>query len=813
MKKRMFSTALILCMALTLLPARGLAAEGGGKSQTSITVSGSVPIVSDANGSPAVEVLCGDTITLTATADPSSGAGKWNWMVLASAPGKLQILPNAGGNSVTVQALKAGTAAVYVTYEDDAYTGKKIIQASPGKVGLSVALTAKDRPYDGTTDVELTPIVTGGVNGDAPTVTVTGKPEDAAAGQKTFDVTVDLDHEFRDRYTLGENGSVDTNSITQSVTMTIAKADPDVGTVSKSAPETIFTHTGLDGITLTKTGSAEGTLTLDAGQKLTLGENHYSWTFTPADIVNYNIKKGVIPLTAAESASKKIPTAFTVNDLTKIYDGTSFTGEQMKGTAVYEGAVKPVTWKFKEAPGPVDADDSGPWVVYYDSFEDDAAAYAGMETTVQVTITPADLPEASVIVAAPVTEAGKVLADVTLSKPAGWPAGVFTWTGSGAAPVVQGASYTWTFTPDSTNYRPKTGTVIPWAAPVETAPASPLNPGGGSSSSGSDSSSGPASKNPDGSSTQTQIRADGTRVEVTTQKNGDRTVVETKTDGSTVTTVSNRDGFRATIETSAQGGVEAAVTVKPSSSVVSLDIPSIRTTHDNAITVNTGTSAGTKVEVPVSGVSPGTVAVLIKADGTREIIKNSVPTENGIIAPVKNGETISIVDHSRSFSDMRSSGWAQDAVDFVAARGIFSGTSDSAFSPNSNLTRAQLIVALANYDGVDISGGSTWYEKGVAWAGDRGVSDGSAPDSDITREQLVTMIWHYAGSPSAQGGSGLFQFDDGGSVSGYARQALDWAIENGLINGMGDGSIAPQGPATRAQAAVIIRAFVEKQIK
>ena len=124
------------------------------------------------------------------------------------------------------------------------------------------------------------------------------------------------------------------------------------------------------------------------------------------------------------------------------------------------------------------------------------------------------------------------------------------------------------------------------------------------------------------------------------------------------------------------------------------------------------------------------------------------------------------------------------------------------------MTRAMLVTVLARFDGADISGGTTWYEKGVEWAIANGVSDGSSPERNITREQLVTMLWRYAGSPATTGN--MFSFADEDQISGYAREAMQWAVENGIVSGFGNGRLGPQGQATRVQVAQMLKSLIEK---
>ena len=123
------------------------------------------------------------------------------------------------------------------------------------------------------------------------------------------------------------------------------------------------------------------------------------------------------------------------------------------------------------------------------------------------------------------------------------------------------------------------------------------------------------------------------------------------------------------------------------------------------------------------------------------------------------------------------------------------------------MTRAMMMTVLARFDGEDTAGGATWYEKGMDWAVSNSVSDGSDPNGNVSREQLAVMLWRYAGSPAPSGS--LESFSDAGSVSAYARDAMRWAVENGVINGFGNGQLGPQGQATRAQVAQVLKNFIE----
>lgn len=164
-------------------------------------------------------------------------------------------------------------------------------------------------------------------------------------------------------------------------------------------------------------------------------------------------------------------------------------------------------------------------------------------------------------------------------------------------------------------------------------------------------------------------------------------------------------------------------------------------------------------------------------------------------------------DTSSAFNDVAAGSWYADAVKNVVNKGLMAGTGKDTFAPDNQVTRAMMWTVLARLDGKDVSGASTWYAKAMTWAIEKGVSDGTFPASSITREQLATMLWRAAGSPEAKGA--LTNFNDAASVSSWATQAMTWAVEQGLISGMGDGALNPQGNATRAQLAVILTAYAK----
>ena len=317
--------------------------------------------------------------------------------------------------------------------------------------------------------------------------------------------------------------------------------------------------------------------------------------------------------------------------------------------------------------------------------------------------------------------------------------------------------------------------------------------------------------NPDGSVTKTETKSDGTVIETTTGKDGSTTKTETKKDGSSVTESKDAAGSTGTVKTDKHGQTTAETTLsskaietaKKSGEAVKAPVEVEASRDSNtAPTVKIElprNSGDTKVEIPVSNVKPGTVAVLVHADGTEEIVKNSLPTADGIQLTVNGGATVKIVDNSKDFIDTRNH-WAKDAIDFVSARELVNGMNDSIYAPNNSTTRAQLWTILARQNDADLNGGNTWYEKAQLWSKNKGISDGTEPNAAINRAQMVTMLWRAAGSPAAQSGTA---FQDVAAGSYYA-QAVAWAVEGGITAGVGGGRFDPAATCTRAQIATFL---------
>lgn len=293
------------------------------------------------------------------------------------------------------------------------------------------------------------------------------------------------------------------------------------------------------------------------------------------------------------------------------------------------------------------------------------------------------------------------------------------------------------------------------------------------------------------------------------------TTTTTNPDGSTTTTVVNKttgtvtettrypDGSSLVVVTESNGAVTTTETTVEKVVVKTVDEPG----RDVTATVTIPASIGTATVTIPADVTPGTVAVYAK---TGEVVMLSIPTEDGVRVKLDGSAELVLRDNSARFIDVTRH-WAKDAVDFVSAHELFNGTGEAIFSPDAPMTRAMLMTVLARFEGVDTTGGSVWYEKGMNWAMANGISDGTNPGNNITREQMAAMLYRYVGSPAVTGS--IDRFPDAGKVSPYAVDAMRWAVSIGLFSGDDAGMLNPQHDATRAEVATILMRFCANVVK
>lgn len=178
-----------------------------------------------------------------------------------------------------------------------------------------------------------------------------------------------------------------------------------------------------------------------------------------------------------------------------------------------------------------------------------------------------------------------------------------------------------------------------------------------------------------------------------------------------------------------------------------------------------------------------------------------------------------------NFTDVNESDWFYKGIAYVVDKGIMSGVSENQFDPSGKLTRAMLVQMLYNMESrpacsaenvfIDVPVGQ-WYTDAVVWANDAKIVSGMgeglfAPNMEITREQMVAMLYNYAKYKGydVTASADLSTFADSANVSAWAQPAMQWAVAEGYISGMGGSLLAPQGTATRAEIASVIMRFME----
>ena len=307
------------------------------------------------------------------------------------------------------------------------------------------------------------------------------------------------------------------------------------------------------------------------------------------------------------------------------------------------------------------ATNAGIYTVYY-KVVGDASHNDVAEKSLKVTIAKASLSGTPAYTL--ITSIGKTLADANLTagdiKPEN---GQIKWVDENgvelavSTEVKANTAYRWKFTPDDTsNYEELTGSITLYPASTDGGGSSGGD--GGSSSDRDSSDSNPIIKtetknNPDGSTTKTETRRDGSVTQTTTGKDGGTSKTETKPNGSSVTENKAADGSTGTVKTDKNGQTTAETKVsakavedaKRNGEAVKAPVE-VKASRDSStapvVKVELPRNSGeTKVEIPVSNVKSGTVAVLVHPDGTEEILKNSIPTEDGIQLTVDGNATVS----------------------------------------------------------------------------------------------------------------------------------------------------------------------------
>ena len=235
-----------------------------------------------------------------------------------------------------------------------------------------------------------------------------------------------------------------------------------------------------------------------------------------------------------------------------------------------------------------------------------------------------------------------------------------------------------------------------------------------------------------------------------------------------------------------------------------------------------------ETEIPDAKFDGQTVSFQTDEAGTY-VIESKTPVQpkpddavTGIISSIVASGALQPGASASQFADLTSGSWYYDGVRCALENGLMTGTSARTFAPDRPVTRAMLVTILWRLAGEpygrvspfeDVLPGS-WYAQAVSWAYDKGIVTGVTatsfqPGAPVTRAQLCAILCRYAaltGKNTAASAS-LDAFTDRAQVSAYAEASVRWALQAGLLTGVGDGRLAPRSGATRAQLAVLLQRF------
>jgi hypothetical protein len=238
-----------------------------------------------------------------------------------------------------------------------------------------------------------------------------------------------------------------------------------------------------------------------------------------------------------------------------------------------------------------------------------------------------------------------------------------------------------------------------------------------------------------------------------------------------------------------------------------------------------------ELSIPYDGAEsadPTAVVAVRQEDGQAKVIPFSAYDGSRLTFKSRAAGTFAAEYRPKVFSDTKDH-WGEKSILFAAARDLMNGVTNQQFSPDSYMTRAMLAAVLARLEGAapvsyqdetfrDVDA-RDWYAPYVAWAAGLGIISGTgdgifAPDRPVTREEMATMLYRYgiwSGLRFEQAGADNVEFRDGNTVSSWAKEAVKFLTDAGIINGKPGLLFDPQGTGTRAEAATIINALIMRE--
>ena len=295
--------------------------------------------------------------------------------------------------------------------------------------------------------------------------------------------------------------------------------------------------------------------------------------------------------------------------------------------------------------------------------------------------------------------------------------------------------------------------------------------------------------------TVTQIQKDGTVTSKETVKASDST-------GTTATKTTTLDA-KGNVTTAAEAVVSAKAVTEATKTGGAVTIPLDVTATKSASTAPTvsvsvpKTAESVKVELPVQNVTPGTVAVIVNADGTEKIVSTSMVTENGVALTLDGSATVKLVDNSKSFSDVPETNVFYNEISSLSAREIMIGKTEDKFDLHNSVTLNQIANVAGRITGtVDVKD----FNAGVTWGAESGLQTGNVA---ATRGDVLKALYIAAGSPVVEDTTILSRFKDVSSIPTDLTAIAAWAAQDGILKGNTDGTAGLSKYVSRGQACAL----------
>lgn len=759
-----------------------------------------------------------------------------------------------------VSIVGAGTAKLTAsTSETDTYAAGKaeftvVVKPRSFVIGEVVV---EEKTFDGTTTATVASIfneeICSSLGPNDFTATANFASANASEEEQTVTGTITLKGDAARNYTLANNSFTTKSTIKKAtwsgLTTYEIMVNPATGlgeNASINIPEKFNLPSNRGETSYSNVVKANASGLVDDGTKLnlttgvltlTLGIEEYDPEFKTGtlttDVVmqNYEQVTLTIKINYTDKAVVTIPKptnlTFTYNGSVQIPTLPTVEGETIKAVYTQEGTL---------VAEPTNAG------TYTATYSIDSAESAAAPVSVNFTINKAK-PTGEVTFTA--INSSEMLHNITLSWSNKEIAGVVAWNPPDVF-AAQGTAYAWTFTPSNQNYETVTGTAIPWPSSNTPSDDTPGNPGGSTST--TTPTPAPVEVKPTTTVTGTTATATvtssqgSTLVEAAKQPNTDEVTVKVEPTSDVTTT-------NVTIPASTVSGVGAANTdlkvetpvadiTLPSESLKALGTGSSNVTVTAAVNTDDTVSIAVKKDntvvetlpqpikatIPVSDVTSTTVAVLVDANGNETIVPKSVAGDDEMKLLLDGSATIKFKDNVKAFTDTKGH-WAENdgSIGFATSRELFQGTGGGAFSPDTSMTRGMIVTVLHRLESTPKGGSmnfgdvpsNAYYADAVAWGNEHDIVKGTGssflPNDNVTREQLATFLYRYASAygVNTTGRTNLAVFPDSGNISSYAKDALEWAYNTGLIKGGSDGRLNPTGNAKRAEVAAILMRFVE----